>query len=116
MQGTSVSPAIRAALSRTSEMSDQELDARIRELAAERGVKLNDTQVQMLMDLCRRAEKLSDIPVTEKIDEIKDSVEKIEEFSEKTEEIKDSVASFGEKVKHFFASARDFFAGLFGKN
>jgi uncharacterized protein YpuA (DUF1002 family) len=111
----SLTEKIRSALSATAEMSDEELSAGIRELAAERGVKLNDTQVQMLMDLCRRVEKLSDNSLTEKIDDLKDAAEKIEEFNQKKEELKETASTFGEKVKRFFSSAADFFSSLFGK-
>ncbi len=110
----SLTERIRTALSAAADMSDEELSEKIRELAAERGVKLNDTQVQMLMDLCRRVEKLSDNRVTEKIDDLKDAAEKIEEFNQKKEELKETASTFGEKLKRFFSSAADFFASLFG--
>ena len=106
---------IRSAMTRTADLSDQELDARIRELGEQYGVKFNDAQVRQLMDLCRGIEKLADNPVTEKIDSIKDTVEKIEEFNEKKEEIQDNVSSFTQKLKDFFSGAADFFSGLFRK-
>ena len=112
-EAVSLLEKIRSALDQTSAMSDEELADRIRTLAEEYKVKLNDTQVQMLMDLCRRAEKLSDSQVTDRIDGLKDTMEKIEEFGEKKEEIKENVSGFAGKLKRFFENAADFFRGLF---
>ena len=112
-EAVSLLEKIRAALDHTAGMSDEELSGQIRTLAEGYKVKLNDTQVQMLVDLCRRAEKLSDNQVTDRIDDLKDTVEKIEEFSEKKEEIKENVSGFAGKLKRFFENAADFFKRLF---
>jgi len=106
---------IRSALSRTADMTDAELDARIRELGEQYGITLNDQQVRQIMDLCRGMEKLSDNRLTEAVDDLRATAEKIEEYTEKTEELRENVSSFAQTLKDFFSKAADFFSGLFGK-
>ena len=91
-------------------LSDQELDRRIREIAARIHVNLSDYQVGMLRDLCRTFAKLnpdnlkkSAESVHQTIDNVKANGEKAVGFFQRMGETLQKIASFLEKISNFFS-------------
>ena len=65
-----------------SALSDDELRERIRSLAAERGITLNDAQTQQLADLFRKIQSLGGLGLAERMQDLPETVEKIRETGE----------------------------------
>lgn len=65
-----------------SALSDDELRERIRSLAAERGITLNDAQTQQLADLFRKLQSLGGSGLAERMQDLPETVEKIRETGE----------------------------------
>lgn len=65
-----------------SALSDDELCERIRSLAAERGITLNDAQTQQLADLFRKIQSLGGSGLAERMQDLPETVEKIHETGE----------------------------------
>lgn len=65
-----------------SALSDDELRERIRFLAAERGITLNDAQTQQLADLFRKIQSLGGSGLAERMQDLPETVEKIRETGE----------------------------------
>ncbi len=65
-----------------SALSDDELCERIRSLAAERGITLNDAQTQQLADLFRKIQSLGGSGLAERMQDLPETVEKIRETGE----------------------------------
>ena len=65
-----------------SALSDDELRERIRSLAAERGITLNDAQTQQLADLFRKIQNLGGSGLAERMQDLPETVEKIRETGE----------------------------------
>ncbi len=65
-----------------SALSDDELRERIRSLAAERGITLNDAQTQQLADLFRKIQSLGGSGLAERMQDLPETVEKIRETGE----------------------------------
>ena len=106
---------LKAILSETKNMTDDELKEQIRAVAAEYSVTLNDYQVNQLLNLCRKMEGLSESELIDRIRDLQNTARKIGEAGEKAEQVKETVSSLANTVKTFFLRAADFFAGLFGK-
>ena len=106
---------LKAILSETKNMTDDELREQIRAVAADYNVTLNDYQVNQLLSLCRKMEGLSESELVEKIRNLQDTARRIGEAGEKAEQVKETVSSLADSVKTFFLKAADFFAGLFGR-
>ncbi len=106
---------LKAILSETKNMTDDELREQIRAVAADYNVTLNDYQVNQLLSLCRKMEGLSESELVEKIRSLQDTARRIGEAGEKAEQVKETVSSLADSVKTFFLKAADFFAGLFGR-
>ena len=106
---------LKAILSETKNMTDDELREQIRAVAADYNVTLNDYQVNQLLSLCRKMEGLSESELVEKIRNLQDTARRIGEAGEKAEQVKETVSSLADSLKTFFLKAADFFAGLFGR-
>ena len=65
-----------------SALSDDELRERIRSIAAEHGMTLNDAQTQQLADLFRKIQSLGGSGFAERVQELPETVEKIRESGE----------------------------------
>ena len=85
-----------------SALSDDELCERIRSLAAERGITLNDAQTQQLADLFRKIQSLGGSGLAERMQDLPETVEKIHETGEKALStagtVWDSVRGFLQRV------------------
>ena len=106
---------VKSVLTETENMSDEELSEQIRSIAADYHITLTDYQVRQLLKLCRQMEKLSDLELKEKIQDLQDKAKKLEEMNDKAQETKETISNVAETVKGFFIKVGDFFAGLFGK-
>ena len=108
---STLGPDLKALVSETEQLSDAELDAAIRAVAAEHNIPLTDSQVQQLHDVCRGMEKLSAQELQEKADKIKDRVDQVNEGLEKLEQGKEKLEQGKEKLEQRKEKA----AGLFGR-
>ena len=106
---------VKSVLGETAGMTDEALGEQIRSIAAEYHITLTDYQVRQLIKLCRQMEKLSDLELAEKIQDLQDKANKISEMNDKAQEAKETLSSVAESVKGFIEKVGDFFAGLFGK-
>lgn len=87
----------------TRNMTDEELRARIGEIAAQYDVKLNDSQINQLANLCRQLEKLSDSELVQRVEDIQNTVEKLGQVKETASGVAASVQNFFQKVGNFFS-------------
>ena len=106
---------VKNVLNETAAMSDDELAEQIRSIASDYHITLTDYQVRQLIKLCRQMEKLGDLELTEKIQDLQDKAKKISEMNDKAQETRETISTVVESVKGFFVKVGDFFAGLFGK-
>lgn len=95
-------------LAETREMSDEELRAKIDEIAEEYNVSLTDTQTDQLISLCRALEKLN-------AEELKAKVESVQETIKKMTEAKTKIQDFSEAIKNITAAIADFFQRIFAR-
>ncbi len=110
-------------LTQTKSMTDDELREQIRSIANDYNVKLNDYQVDQLLNLCRKMEGLSESELVEKVQSLQDTARRIseagkkaEEYREKAEEVRETLTAVAEAVKTFFVRAAEFFSGLFHRD
>lgn len=93
-------------LGETKKMSDDELRAEIQKLADDNNVTLTNDEVNQLISLTRKLEKLDTNALKEKVEEFQSAAKKLEGAKDKASGF---AASFGE----FLQSVGDFFSGLF---
>ena len=89
-------------LNETKDMTDSELRAKIKEIAAEYDVTLTDDQMTQLVNLCRSLEKLDTNALLSKVQAVQDTLKQLAGA-------KDKVASFTGKVKDVITAIGDFF-------
>ena len=97
---------LKGALEYTASLSDEELADRIRRVAGEYSVKLNDTQVEQLALLVRRLEKLDELRLREKVDEVKETVEHLREMKDKAAVLQEKARGWQEKLRKAGESVR----------
>ena len=95
-------------LDQTQNMSDEDVKAEIRKIAKQYNVEVTDVQVEQLLALCRKLEKLD-------VDALKKQLISLTETVQKAGKAQAFVSSIGEKMTGFFSSVGQFFANLFGK-
>lgn len=96
---------LKAMLSETSGMTDDEIRETIRSIADEHNVRLTETQVQQLLDLCRALEKLDPERLSQSAEDAKNTLQKMEDAKEK-------VGGFLQTVKRAFESMKSLFEKL----
>ena len=89
-------------LNETKDMTDAELRAKIKEIAAEYDVTLTDDQMTQLVNLCRSLEKLDTNALLSKVQAVQDTLKQLAGAKEK-------VAAFTGKVKDVITAIGDFF-------
>ena len=107
---TSIVNDLKQMLNETVQMSDDELRSAIRKIADNYHVRLTDTQVEQLLDLCRSLEKLDADGLTKRVGDLQSTLEKVGEA-------KEQVAGFMQTAKRVIERIRDFFdqiSGIFG--
>lgn len=94
----------------TENMSDADVKTEIRKLADQYDVAITDAQIDQILNLCRKLEKLDVSELQDKLISITKTVQKA---SETTEKVGETVSLVTEKIKNFFGSVTGFFAKLF---
>lgn len=107
LDATEIVTGLKEILNETSKMSDEELRQEINSIADEYNVKLSDSQIKQLIDLCRSLEGLDTASLKSRVEEAQETIRRIGEA-------KDKAVSFYEKLRNFFSSASDFFDKLKG--
>lgn len=88
-------------LDETRKMSDDELKAEIKRIAALYNVNLSDSQLRQLTELCRSLEKLDTDGITQRVENVKETITKVVEA-------KDKLVDFFGKVQNFFVELGNF--------
>ena len=96
---------LKAKLSETAGMTDDEIRETNRGIADEHNVRLTETQVQQLLDLCRALEKLDPERLSQSAEDAKNTLQKMEDAKEK-------VGGFLQTVKRAFESVKSLFEKL----
>ena len=107
-EATELINELKQILDQTQNMSDEDLKAEIRKIAEQYNVEVTDTQVEQLLSLSRKLEKLD-------IDALKKQLISLTQTVQKANKAQAFVSSLGEKVTNLFSSVGRFFANLFGK-
>ncbi len=94
-----------------SALSDDELRERIRSLAAERGITLNDAQTQQLADLFRKIQSLGGSGLAERMQDLPETVEKIRETGENA---LSTAGTVWDSVRGFLQRVGKMLSALFG--
>jgi uncharacterized protein YpuA (DUF1002 family) len=102
---TSIVNELKGILSETKDMSDDELRAKIGEIAKEYNTTLTDTQTDQLVKLCRSMEKMNTSELLDRVNEVKSTVKKMAEAKTKA-------VGFIQKVQNVITSVADFFNDL----
>lgn len=95
---------LKKVLAETVNMSDDELKAEIKSIAAENNIAVSDGQVEQLLSLCRSLEKLDPDQLKAKVEEMQDTVKKLAGAQEKLKEITASMQTFFENVGKFLSN------------
>ena len=98
-------------LNETGKMSDEDLRATVKQVALDYDLVLNDSELNRIVQWCRKLEKLD-------IDSIVEHVNQIQETVGKVSKAKDNVVNFATKVHNFFVTISgyvDTIKGWFGK-
>lgn len=95
---------LKKVLAETVNMSDDEVKAEIKRIAAENNIEVSDGQVEQLLSLCRSLEKLDPDQLKAKVEEMQDTVKKLAGAQEKLKEITASMQTFFENVGKFLSN------------
>lgn len=107
-EATELINELKKILDQTQNMTDDDVRAEIRKIVGQYNVEVTDAQVEQLLALCRKLEKLD-------VDALKKKLISFTETVQKAGKTREAISAFGEKVTGFFASVGQFFANLFGK-
>ena len=99
---------LKKVLAQTVNMTDDEVIAQIKQIAADNNISVNDGQVEQLLKLCRSLEKLDPDQLKAKVEEMQETVKKLAAAQSKMQEVSES-------LKTFFASVGKFFDKIFSK-
>ncbi len=107
-EATELINELKKILDQTQNMSDDDVRAEIRKIAEQYNVVISDSQVEQLLTLCRRLEKLD-------VNALQSKLVSLAETVQKANAAKETVSAIGEKISNFFSSVGNFFSSLFGK-
>lgn len=107
-EATELINELKKILDQTQNMTDDQVRAEIKKLAQQYNVEVTDAQVEQLLALCRKLEKLD-------VDSLKKKLISLTETVQKASKAQAAVSAIGDKVTGFFASVGNFFSNLFGK-
>lgn len=97
---------LKKVLGETVNMTDDEVKAEIKRIAAENNIAISDGQVDQLVTLCRSLEKLDPEELKARVESFQDTVKKLAGAQAKLAEI-------GESMQKFFESVGKFLSNLF---
>lgn len=92
-------------------LSDDELRERIRFIAAEHGMTLNDAQTQQLADLFRKIQSIGGSNFAERVQDLPETVEKIRESGENA---LSTAGTVWDSIRGFFRSVAKTLSAIFG--
>ena len=92
-------------------LSDNELRERIRSIAAEHGMTLNDAQTQQLADLFRKIQSIGGSNFAERVQDLPETVEKIRESGESA---LSTAGTVWDSIRGFFRSVAKTLSAIFG--
>ena len=92
-------------------LSDDELHERIRSIAAEHGMTLNDAQTQQLADLFRKIQSIGGSNFAERVQDLPETVEKIRESGENA---LSTAGTVWDSIRGFFRSVAKTLSAIFG--
>lgn len=107
-EATELINELKKILDQTQNMSDDDVRAEIRKIAEQYNVVISDSQVEQLLTLCRRLEKLD-------VNALQSKLVSLAETVQKANSAKETISAIGEKISNFFSSVGNFFSNLFGK-
>ncbi|MBP8639570.1 MAG: DUF1002 domain-containing protein [Oscillospiraceae bacterium] len=94
---------LKKVLAETVNMTDDEVKAQIKSIAAENNISVSDGQINQLLTLCRSLEKLDPDQLKAKVEQMQDTVKKLAGAQAKIQEIGESMKTFFENVGKFFS-------------
>lgn len=103
---TEIVNQLKQILDQTKNMTDDELKAKIQEIADQQNVTLTDDQISQLITLVRQLETLDTSQLMDRVQQFQNTLKGLSGLSS-------SVNSFFASVGNFFSSIGDFFANLF---
>ena len=102
-------------LTETKNMTDDEIKEQIRSIAGQYNVSVTENQIGQLLKLCREMEKLSDIDLMQKVQNLQSTVKKVQEAGDKVQHTVQTISHVAATVKSVFVKVADFFSGIFKK-
>lgn len=93
-------------------LSDDELRERIRSIAAEHGMTLNDAQTQQLADLFRKIQSIGGSNFAERVQDLPETVEKIRESGENA---LSTAGTVWDSIRGFFQRVGKTLSAIFGE-
>ena len=93
-------------------LSDDELRERIRSIAAEHGMTLNDAQTQQLADLFRKIQSIGGSNFAERVQDLPETVEKIRESGESA---LSTAGTVWDSIRGFFQRVAKTLSAIFGE-
>lgn len=109
MDSTSIVNDLKLILDETKNMSDAEIREQIIAIAAQYQVKLTDSQIAQLIQLCRSLEKLDGEALKSRVEEVQNTLKKVSNaktkvvgFVQTVKKVVESVKSFLDKIGALF--------------
>ncbi|MCR5843136.1 MAG: DUF1002 domain-containing protein [Oscillospiraceae bacterium] len=106
MDSTSIVKELKLMLEETRKMSDEEIRQTILQIAERYNVRLTETQVRQLIDLCRSLEGLDPDQLKQRVEEVQGTLQKVSEaktrvvgFTQTVKKVVESVSSFFERIR-----------------
>lgn len=107
MDSTSIVNDLKMMLDETVNMTDDELRSEISAIAAQYNVKLTESQINQLIELCRSLEGLDNDSLQKRVEEIQGTLKKVSDaktqvvgFVDKAKKVVTSVTSFFDRIKN----------------
>lgn len=98
-------------LDQTKQMTDDELRAKITEIAKGYNVTLTDSQMEQLVSLCRQLEKMNSDELKAKVESVQQTIKKMAAAQEKVSGIAATVQNIVQSIADFFNSIISVFKG-----